>query len=55
MVWGTPPDGVQRGEGWDIGHLPLIVTGLALLGLGVMLPEPLKLLLEGAVGVLLVR
>lgn len=55
MVWGAPPDGVKRGEGWDIGHVPLIVTGLALVGLGVMLPEPMKLLLDRAVGVLLVR
>jgi formate hydrogenlyase subunit 3/multisubunit Na+/H+ antiporter MnhD subunit len=55
MVWGTPPDGVKHGEGWDIGHVPLIVTGLALVGLGVMLPEPLKLLLDRAVNVLLVR
>jgi hypothetical protein len=46
---------VQRGEGWEAGHLPLIVTGLALVGLGVMLPEPIKLLLDRAVGVLLVR
>jgi hydrogenase-4 component F len=55
MVWGTPPDGVPRGEAWDVGHLPLIATALALVGLGVMLPEPLKQLLERAVGVLLAR
>jgi hydrogenase-4 component F len=55
MVWGPPPDGVKRGEGWDIGHVPLIVTSLALLGLGVMLPEPIKTLLDHAVSVLLVR
>jgi formate hydrogenlyase subunit 3/multisubunit Na+/H+ antiporter MnhD subunit len=55
MVWGQAPAGVKRGEGWDIGHLPLIVTGLALLMLGVMLPEPVKLLLDHAVRVLVVR
>jgi len=55
MVWGTPPEGVKRGEGWDIGHVPLIATTFALVGLGVMLPEPIKLLLDRAVGVLLVR
>jgi hydrogenase-4 component F len=55
MVWGQAPDGVKRGEGWDIGHLPLIVTGLALLIFGVMLPEPVKLLLDHAVMVLVVR
>jgi hydrogenase-4 component F len=55
MVWGAPPDGVKRGEGWDIGHIPLIVTGLALVGLGITLPEPIKTLLDRAVSVLLVR
>jgi hydrogenase-4 component F len=55
MVWGQAPAGVKRGEGWDIGHLPLIVTGLALLMLGVMLPAPVKLLLDHAVRVLVVR
>jgi len=55
MVWGTPPDGVKRGEGWNVGHVPLIATTFALVGLGVMLPEPLKMLLDRAVGVLLVR
>ena len=55
MVWGTPPEGVKRGEGWEIGHVPLIATTFALVGLGVMLPEPMKTLLDHAVGVLLVR
>jgi hydrogenase-4 component F len=55
MVWGTPPEGVKRGEGWEIGHVPLIATTFALVGLGVMLPEPMKTLLDRAVGVLLVR
>ncbi|HET7909177.1 MAG TPA: proton-conducting transporter membrane subunit, partial [Nitrospira sp.] len=55
MLWGTAPDGVTRGEGWNIGHVPLIVTGLALIVLGLMLPAPIKLLLEQAVGVLVVR
>jgi hydrogenase-4 component F len=55
MVWGTPPDGVKRGEGWDIGHVPLIVASLALVGLGITLPDPIRTLLDRAVGVLLVR
>lgn len=55
MIWGAAPEGVKRGEGWNIGHIPLIVTGLALLILGVMLPAPVKLLLDHAVSVLLVR
>ena len=55
MVWGTPPEGVPRGEVWDVGHVPLIITSLALVGLGVMLPDPIHTLLDRAVGVLLVR
>jgi hydrogenase-4 component F len=55
MVWGAPPEGVKRGEPWDVGHLPLIVTGLAMVGLGVMLPDPLKSLLDRAVGILVGR
>jgi hydrogenase-4 component F len=55
MVWGTPPEHVPRGEAWDVGHVPLIVTSLALVGLGVMLPDPIKILLDRAAGVLLVR
>ena len=55
MVWGTPPEGVKRGEGWDIGHVPLIVTSLALVGLGVTLPDLIKRLLDHAASVLLVR
>jgi hydrogenase-4 component F len=55
MVWGTPPDGVKRGERWDIGHVPLIVTGLALVGLGVALPDPMRALMDRAVTILMVR
>ncbi|MBI4401083.1 MAG: hydrogenase 4 subunit F [Nitrospirae bacterium] len=55
MVWGTPPEGVQRGEGWDWGHVPLIVTSLALAGLGLALPEQVRTLLDRAASVLLTR
>jgi hydrogenase-4 component F len=55
MVWGTPPDGVKHGEAWDIGHVPLIVTGLALVGLGVALPDPMRALMDRAVAILMVR
>ena len=55
MVWGAAPDGIRRGEGWNIGHVPLILTGLALVFLGVMLPAPVKLLLDHAVSVLVAR
>ena len=55
MVWGTPPAGVKPGEGWDIGHVPLILTGLALVGLGMTLPDPIRTLLDQAVNILLAR
>ena len=55
MVWGTPPDGVPAGEQWDVGHVPLIVAGAALVGLGLALPEPVRELMDQAVTVLLRR
>jgi formate hydrogenlyase subunit 3/multisubunit Na+/H+ antiporter MnhD subunit len=55
MAWGTPPDGVPAGERWDIGHVPLLVTGAALVGLGLALPEPVRGLMDQAVAVLLRR
>jgi len=55
MVWGTPPDQVARGEGWDMGQVPLIVMVLVLVALGVALPEGLTTLLDQATTVLLVR
>jgi hypothetical protein len=32
------PDGVKRGEPWDVGNVPLILTGAALVGFGLALP-----------------
>lgn len=55
MVWGTPPESVQPGERWDVGQVPLLVTGAALVGLGLALPEPLRGLMDRAVKVLLAR
>jgi len=55
MVWGTPPDGVKHGEPWDVGHVPLIATGLALVGLGVALPGPMRALMDRAVAIIMVR
>ncbi len=55
MVWGTPPDGVARGESWDVGHVPLVVTSAVLVGFSIMLPEPVKGLMDRAVNVLLAR
>jgi hydrogenase-4 component F len=53
MVWGTPPEGVKRGEGWEIGHVSLLLTIAALVGLGVAMPDPMKGLVDRAVSVLL--
>jgi hydrogenase-4 component F len=55
MVWGTAPDGVKQGEKWDIGHVAMLVTVLALVGLGVALPAPMKALMDLAVDILTVR
>lgn len=55
MVWGPAPAGVRCGERWDVGHVPLIVTGAALVGFGLALPEPVRGLMDRAVNVLLAR
>lgn len=55
MVWGAPPENLPHGEGLNLGHVPLIATTLALIGLGLWLPEPLRMLLEQAVAVVLAR
>ena len=55
MVWGTPPDGVRRGEPWEVGHVSLIMTGAALVGLGLALPEPVRALMERAAAILIMR
>jgi|CXWL01.1.fsa_nt_gi hydrogenase-4 component F len=55
MVWGTPPDGVTRGEPWEVGHIPLLVTAAVIVGLGVAIPEPVKGLMDLAVAILMVR
>ncbi len=53
MVWGTPPDHVKRGEAWDVGHVSLIAAGMALVGLGVTMPDFLKTLIDRAVRILI--
>jgi formate hydrogenlyase subunit 3/multisubunit Na+/H+ antiporter MnhD subunit len=55
MVWGTAPQGLRSGERWNVGHIPLVVTGLALVGLGCAIPEPVKGLMDQAVAMLLRR
>ena len=47
--------GVRRGEPWDVGHVPLILTCAALAGFGLALPEPVKGLMDRAVAILMVR
>ena len=53
MVWGTAPEGVRRGEQWDVSHIPLLVTGAAIVGLGLGIPDPVKMLMDRAVAALL--
>jgi hydrogenase-4 component F len=55
MVWGDPPQHQAQGERWTLGHLPLLALIAALVGFGLSLPQPLKLLLDQAVNVVLVR
>ncbi len=52
MVWGKPPAHVTGGESWEIGHVPLLVTMAALVLFGLVLPEPIRLLLDRAAAVL---
>jgi hydrogenase-4 component F len=53
MVWGAPPDQIVRGERWDIGHVPLVVTALALAGLGMTMPDQMRAMLDQATRVVL--
>jgi hydrogenase-4 component F len=55
MVWGTPPDGIRRGEEWDIGHVPIVMTALALAGLGITMPEPIRAMLDQAARIVLAK
>jgi hydrogenase-4 component F len=55
MVWGAAPDGIARGEVWTVGHVPLMIMIVALLGFGFVLPEPIHTLLTRAVNVIVVR
>ena len=55
MVWGAPPHGHTTTEPWALGHVPLMIMIVALVGFGFVLPEPLKLLLNQAVNVVLGR
>jgi hydrogenase-4 component F len=55
MVWGVPPEGHTENERWTLGHVPLIAMIMALVGFGFILPEPLKLLINQAVNIVLAR
>ena len=55
MVWGSPREGVARDESWTVGHVPLLIMVAALIGLGVALPEPIRMLLTRAVTVIVQR
>ncbi|MFO0776488.1 MAG: proton-conducting transporter membrane subunit [Nitrospira sp.] len=55
MVWGTPPEGLVRGEIWALGHLPIILLTGALVGFSIFLPPPIRLLLEQATRILVIQ
>jgi len=55
MVWGTPPEGLVRGETWSLGHLPIVLLTAALVGFSLFLPQPIWQLLEQATRILLVH
>ncbi|WP_413933623.1 hydrogenase 4 subunit F [Nitrospira sp. BLG_1] len=55
MVWGTPSEGIVCGERWTLGHLPIILLTVALIGFSVFLPQPIKELLEQATSILVVQ
>ena len=48
MVWGTAPKGIDRGERWSVGHLPIVLLGIVLAGFCWALPPPLRQLFETA-------
>jgi hydrogenase-4 component F len=52
MVWGRAPETVDRGERWSVGHVSLVAIMVAMVGLGVALPDPLRGLMDRAVEVL---
>jgi hydrogenase-4 component F len=55
MVWGTPSEGIVRGERWTLGHLPIILLTVALIGFSMFLPQPIKELLEQATSILVIQ
>jgi hydrogenase-4 component F len=53
MVWGTPAKKIVSGEGWSVGHIPIILLGVVLIWFCVMLPAPFRHLLEESASILL--
>lgn len=53
MVWGTAPTEVPAGEPWSVGHIPLVLLSVVLVVLCVVLPAPLRRLLDAAAGLIL--
>lgn len=55
MAWGSPPEGVNRGERWGVEQIPLVSTVVILVALGLMLPEALEALIDRATAILITR
>ena len=55
MVWGDPPEGIQRGERLGLGHIPFVLSIGALVVLGVTIPWPLRDLMDMAIAIITVR
>ncbi|MDC8446759.1 MAG: hypothetical protein LV473_00220 [Nitrospira sp.] len=55
MVWGTPPEGIVRGEVWTLGHMPILLLAGALVGFSLFLPQPIQQLLERAAAILVIQ
>jgi hydrogenase-4 component F len=55
MVWGDPPEGVQRGEKLGLSHIPFALSIGTLVVLGVTIPWPLRELMGMAVAIITVR
>jgi hydrogenase-4 component F len=52
MVWGDPPEGVQRGEKLGLSHIPFALSIGTLVVLGVTIPWPLRELMGMAVAII---
>ncbi len=52
MVWGTPPEGIPTEEPWSVGQIPIVMLGLALVSLCLVLPPPLRQLIDSAVALI---